>query len=370
VSKTVSIIICTRDRPEYLRQALNSIRRQTAIKSISQILVSENGDGDVSRTVCGEFLDLPVSYIKQDPPVAALRHVPVIWERVNSPISAILHDDDWWGPQHIEKALTTLHSNSSCVGVYAAYCEAYRPEFVSWPNYTKSLVWLASRGDFSCSSFLFDRVGVMLSCILNAGLHYSSLVGRTEEVGNAFSRNATLLNSFDNDRTYPLILSELGDIAYNTDTSVFVRQHPFRHAWSEPHMQLRGAHMLMAAKTTLWLREHYPQLVVDGADRLNQRLKSVSSQERELLLRDVRQCCDGPQLKVLLYECGIDLDQNPEIQASLARYLPSSALHAIAECLPPILYRVIRRLRYGSGWEAEVKRWQKKSQTRSNTSAS
>src|SRR5450631_3615593 len=92
----ITVLLCTFNRPEMLREALESVRQQTAHTAIARIVVSENSMNEESGSICDEFSDLPVVYVRQRPPVAPLLHVKTIWSLVESPLVAILHDDDWW----------------------------------------------------------------------------------------------------------------------------------------------------------------------------------------------------------------------------------------------------------------------------------
>jgi hypothetical protein len=81
-----------------LREALESVRRQTARRAIARVIVSENSTNGDSREVCSHFKDLPIVYVQQKPPVPAMLHMKVMWDLVQSPLAAILYDDDWWAP--------------------------------------------------------------------------------------------------------------------------------------------------------------------------------------------------------------------------------------------------------------------------------
>src|SRR5580704_5194067 len=134
MSVQTSVIITTRDRPEMLGDALISVRRQTRREAIGQVIVSENGLTDGSRGVCKEFSDLPVQYVKQEPPVSSLMHLKAIWHHVEGPYVAILHDDDWWMPDHLENALNALDGQSECVATFSNFLDSRGPKLVATPS--------------------------------------------------------------------------------------------------------------------------------------------------------------------------------------------------------------------------------------------
>jgi GT2 family glycosyltransferase len=51
----VTVIIPTCSRPHFLREALESVRQQTALDRIGQVIVSENGGCRDSQAVCEEL---------------------------------------------------------------------------------------------------------------------------------------------------------------------------------------------------------------------------------------------------------------------------------------------------------------------------
>src|SRR5258708_7538188 len=102
----VAIIIATANRPEFLRNALRSVSRQTAISRLAEVLVSENGGNEASRAVCAEFPELPIRYLFRTPTTTAMEHGRYLLGALpQHDLTAILHDDDWWTTHHLEDAL-------------------------------------------------------------------------------------------------------------------------------------------------------------------------------------------------------------------------------------------------------------------------
>lgn len=358
---TLTIMLCTCKRPTMLREALESVRRQTARAAISKIVVSENSLSEESKSVCAEFTDLPIVYVQQRSPLIPLLHLKAIWHLIETPLVAILHDDDWWAPRHLESALDALKSNQQCVAVYSSFFESYGPGRYIWLNQSYYFAWLAAGGDFSESVLFFDPPCVMLGCIINAGFHYSTVVGRREPMWDAYSKNVSLGNMFDNDRTFPVFLSQHGSVGYVTTPEVFVRQHPFRDAWSEEH--LKRGHMRMARETTLHLLKAFPQEVALAAAKFKQVAGELGPYEAYNIWRKIRKVIYEPQWSTLVRECGIEL-------SALNRH-PREALfpkwfHNLVQSFsPPILLRWAMRSRF-TGWENMILRRQKKSKRSSS----
>lgn len=315
-----TVVLCTCNRPHMLRDALRSLREQTARDSIARVLVSENSPNGESEKVCAEFPELPILYVQQRPPVPVLRHIEVIWHLVETPLAAILHDDDWWMPTHLRSALDALASNERCVAVYSSFLESYGPHGVSWLNQCYYLAWLATGGETAQSVVFLDRPAAMLACLLNAGLHYSTVVGRSAALWDAFRRNISRGNAFDNDRTFPVFLSQHGPIGYVTSPNGFVRSHTSRQAWTPEHLS-RG-HMKLAQETTRFLLASFPQEVADAAARFRSIAKSLDSSSAETLWRVLKDCAYEPQRSTLVDECGVELSalRPPCTQSGIPRW--------------------------------------------------
>ena len=331
---TITILLCTCNRPKMLREALESVRQQTLQSAINRIVVSENSLTEDSRSVCAEFGDLPVLYVQQRPPVPALLHLKAIWGLIESPLVAILHDDDWWAPDHLKAALDVLNSHEQCVAVYSSFLESFGPRGYAWLNQVYYLAWLAAGCDFSPLVVFLNPADIMLGCLLNAGFHYSTVVGRTEAMWDACWRNITRGNTFDNDRTFPVFLSQHGTVGYVTTPNVFVRQHPFRDAWSAEHL-LRG-HMNIARETTLWLLANYPQQVTMAAAKFKLLARELDSASADKIWMVLRNGISEPQWSTLIRECGVELTaMKHPLSHSL---LPSWANTLINAICPPFVY--------------------------------
>jgi hypothetical protein len=318
-----------------LRDALQSIREQTARDSIARVVVSENGSSGQSEKVCADFHDLPILYLQQRPPVTALLHIKFIWHLVQTPLAAILHDDDWWMATHLRSALDALESDERCVAVYSSFLESFGPHGTAWLNQCYHFAWLATGGETARPVVYLDPPAVMLGCLLNSGFHYSTVVGRSPAMWDASSRNISRGNSFDNDRTFPVFLSQHGPVGYVTTPNVFVRNHLGRDAWSAEHLS-RG-HMKMAQETTRFLLANFPTEVSAAAARFRSLARTLDSSSSEALWHVLKDGTFEPQWSTLVNECGIELSalRPPCTQTGL----PHWAMDAFNAFCPPLLNR-------------------------------
>jgi hypothetical protein len=320
-----------------LREALESIRRQTARAAIARVVVSENSLNAESEAVCGQFSDLPILYVQQRPPVAPLLHPRAVWQHVNTPAVAILHDDDWWAATHLRSSLDALDAQESCAAVFSSFFESYGPKGTPWLNQYYYFAWVAAGADTMQSLVYMDPPAVMLACLINAGLHYSTVVGRTEPLRDALERNVSRGNSFDNDRTFPVFLSTHGPVGYVLTPEVFVRNHLTRFAWGAEY--LKAGHMKLAQATTRWLAQHYPNEVSAAAARFNSTARALDGSSADAFWNILRTGTFEPQWSTLVTECGLELPamRRPRENA----LLPLWAKEMLNGLCPPALNRWI-----------------------------
>lgn len=220
----LTLIIPTAKRAAMLRTALQSVANQTARERIERIIVSENGGDRASEAVCAEFPGLPITYLFRSTPTTPLEHGELLMEALPvGELTAILHDDDWWGPGHLASAIEALTANPdasayggghfviaaessmlNCSGNLFAWFGANYPEFAPW--------WKLS------------RLNVLMAELLGTISHYSTLVARTSALREA-SWTFGLGNTFDNDRMLMFALATSGPLLFNPTPQVFVRNH-------------------------------------------------------------------------------------------------------------------------------------------------
>jgi hypothetical protein len=207
-----------------LRTALASVASQDAISKITRIVVSENGGSRESETVCAEFPALPIIYLFRSPTMTPLEHGRLLMrECPDGEYTAILHDDDWWGPQHIATALQALAAQPEAA-VYGAGHFVVSAES-SMLNCSGNLFpWFGADFPAFAPVWRLSRLNVLMAELLGTAAHYSTLVMRT----GALQKSAYVFdlgNTFDNDRMLLFALSNFGPLLFNPTPEVFVRHH-------------------------------------------------------------------------------------------------------------------------------------------------
>jgi glycosyltransferase involved in cell wall biosynthesis len=243
----ISLILPTASRPSMLRTALESVAHQTARDKIDRIFVSENGGNRDSEDVCAEFSSLPVTYTFRTP-TTPLEHGRILMrECLQSELTAILHDDDWWTPSHLANAIAGLESHPAA-GAYGSGHFVVSGES-SMLNCSGNLFpWFGAGYARFQSVWELSRFNVLLAELLGTVAHFSTLVMRTEILRKA-SYVFDLGNPFDNDRMLNFALSTFGTFIFNPVPEAFIRNHGIQDCFNFD-TESRIKHM---CETTRWL---------------------------------------------------------------------------------------------------------------------
>jgi len=109
----VTIVIPTRDRPDFLGMALQSIDAQSYRDF--HILVRDNASTQNNRSVIANYPHLPITYVRSDQPLPQTENIAAGLKLCKSRYIAVLCDDDLWHPQFLEKLTTALDGSEDCV---------------------------------------------------------------------------------------------------------------------------------------------------------------------------------------------------------------------------------------------------------------
>lgn len=170
----VSVIVPTRDRPDFLREALTSIRALEASDLEFEILVGDNGADPRTRLVAEELGAVHIPVMRSG--AAAARNAGLSVAR--GAYIAFLDDDDVWTAEHIRGHLAHLDANPNIEAVFAQVISTdieLRPLEI-WPS-------KGSSGDRLVKEMLsgyYPQIGATLvraSATEAVGLFDESLVG-------------------------------------------------------------------------------------------------------------------------------------------------------------------------------------------------
>ena len=232
-----------------LRLALQSVAGQTALAKISRVFVSENAGDRASEAVCREFPQLPIRYIRRDPPLPSLGHAQVLMrDCLEGELIAILHDDDWWLPNHLEDAIAAM---AACpdASAYGANHVTYENDKLSDQRY-ELVPWFAADYPAPAPFWRIGSADLLLGSLIGLVMHYSTLVMCTGALRRA-ADVYELGNDFDNDRMILFALSRSGPVLFNARFSAGIRLHAQRDTCRFAE-KTRDRQM---AGTTRWLME-------------------------------------------------------------------------------------------------------------------
>jgi glycosyltransferase involved in cell wall biosynthesis len=131
--RRISVVVPTCNRPEYLRQALASIRALEGDAYSFEILVGDNGSAPATRDVADEF---GAVYIKVERTGAgAARNAGL--SAATGDYIAFLDDDDVWLPTHLRRHFEILDARpdvEAVIGQVISTDAELRPLDAPWPN--------------------------------------------------------------------------------------------------------------------------------------------------------------------------------------------------------------------------------------------
>jgi glycosyltransferase involved in cell wall biosynthesis len=176
--RVVSVIIGTRNRPDTLRVALQSIRALEGPDLTFEILVGDNGTTPETAAVVAEFGGLYGQTAVYGCPAA--RNVAM--RRVSGEFVAFLDDDDVWLPENIRPHIALLDAHPEFEAVFGQVQLAdsnLRPYGAAWPDDAPA------DGDFFrlMLSGYFPQVGatvVRARAVQQYGLMDESLIGDSD----------------------------------------------------------------------------------------------------------------------------------------------------------------------------------------------
>lgn len=221
---SITVIIPTRRRPEYLKTTLESIKRQTAVQSIDKIIVSENSEDDRSKLICEAFPSLNIKYIQQTPELSGIDHFTWIINQSSSDYTAMLHDDDWWYPTHLENAIAVLkREDVACYFSNFVFTEneIYKKAFFHYSSVFS--YFTADTGAFDFPGF--DLPVIASICYLFTPFHMSAMVAKTTSLQAATMQSLALAKPFYADRILYPYLALYGKMVLNPQILCGIRMH-------------------------------------------------------------------------------------------------------------------------------------------------
>ena len=113
----ITVILPTRNRPEYLAESLASVLAQEVEGMVVE--VHDNASGPATSDVIRSSSDERVSHIRHEENVGLFRNWLWALDGVETPYVALLQDDDLWRPTFLRRAVAALETSPEVGLVFA-----------------------------------------------------------------------------------------------------------------------------------------------------------------------------------------------------------------------------------------------------------
>ena len=102
MKENIQLYILSRDRPNFLKKAIDSALNQNPSPVNFEIIVSDNSESDnISKLIARCYTAKELKYIRRDPPISAIEHFKIVVSELNSKYSVLFHDDDVLCPDYM-----------------------------------------------------------------------------------------------------------------------------------------------------------------------------------------------------------------------------------------------------------------------------
>lgn len=121
-ASTIQVVILSRDRPDYLKEAIQSVLSQRLLAAKVKVIVSDNSENDKVREMINQYyFNSDLEYIKRDKSMLFSEHFQLVISECKEKYVVVFHDDDIMHPDYIETMSLCIQKE----GVAAVGCNSY-----------------------------------------------------------------------------------------------------------------------------------------------------------------------------------------------------------------------------------------------------
>ncbi len=114
MKEDIQIYILSRDRPNFLREAIDSALKQNNSLIKFEIIISDNSENDdVCKMIDKDYTQKNLKYIRRSPPLSALAHYQLIASELSAKYTVLFHDDDILHPDYVRLMSSFLNNNNN-----------------------------------------------------------------------------------------------------------------------------------------------------------------------------------------------------------------------------------------------------------------
>jgi len=152
----------SRDRPETLKQAINSVLAQNKSTAGFELIVSDNSENeDVRRMISKNYGNNDFKLIIRNPSLSSREHFQIIVSELDRDYAVLFHDDDIMHPNYVEAMSSFLDSSNQVASAIGCNASVFKKDILQ-PMYQMHSFDCIKRFDNQSdflSQYLFGRGG-------------------------------------------------------------------------------------------------------------------------------------------------------------------------------------------------------------------
>jgi hypothetical protein len=213
-----------------LVNALQSIRGQSRLDLVKEIVISENSSDLQSEIVAERFSrELPVRFIRQPSELTADEHFTALSTCVDSEYVALIGDDDMWDRYHLEEAERAFNNHPDIVAYFGQTVTVANETCYPMGSIGASLIQVPATSDRSLQDFsIWDKRKTAMQCMSHTPVNIWALVAEAETFKPAFQYafgQSRFKAAPSCDKVFIWELAKHGDIALGRHIALFYRRH-------------------------------------------------------------------------------------------------------------------------------------------------
>ena len=156
------IVILSRDRPEYLKQAIDSVLNQNKGLVDFELVVSDNSEKkEVGKMISENYQSTDFRLLVRNPTLSSREHLKIVISELSSEYAVLFHDDDVMHPDYVKNMslfLVNINQAVSAVGCNAFIFKKNILKCAQQMHDFESVKLFNSQSDF-LSQYLFGMGG-------------------------------------------------------------------------------------------------------------------------------------------------------------------------------------------------------------------
>ena len=110
---SLQVYILSRDRPIYLKQAIDAVLNQQPLLDFELIISDNSEKSDVRNMIANSYSNRKFKYFKIDPPLPAQEHFQLVVSKLNKEFTILLHDDDIVSANYINDMFHAINEDDA-----------------------------------------------------------------------------------------------------------------------------------------------------------------------------------------------------------------------------------------------------------------